>query len=93
MAAGTCHHYSSVDSFVRATPKAQTLVPISASLYRDDNASQCQTLPANAGHSHSIINGPFLQFNINGLLVGAGSNTMKNTMLKKSFKMHEKIAN
>ena len=46
----------------------------------------------NSCHSHSIINEPFLQFNINGLIVGVGSNTMKNTMLRKSFKMLEKIA-
>jgi hypothetical protein len=55
-------------------------------------ASQCQSLPASTDHSHSIVNKPFFQFNINGLVVGAGSNTMKNTMLRKSFKMLEKFA-
>ena len=34
------------------------------------------------GHSHSIVNEPFLLFNINNLLVGACGNTMKNTMFK-----------
>jgi len=56
-------------------------------------ASQCQTLPAIAGHSHSIVNGHFLPLNINDLLVGVSGNTMKNTMLRKSFQMLYKIAN
>ena len=34
--------------------------------YRD-GASQYQSLPARAGHSHSIINKPFLSFIFNGL--------------------------
>jgi hypothetical protein len=38
-------------------------------------------------HSHSIVNEPFLQFNINGLLVDAGGNTMKNAMFKHSFQL------
>jgi hypothetical protein len=33
-----------------------------------------------------------LLFSINGLMVGAYTNTMENTMLRKSFKMREKIA-
>jgi hypothetical protein len=47
-------------------------------------ACQCQTLPASAGHSHSIVNEPFSRLNINGLVVMAGGNTMKNTMFGKS---------
>ena len=50
---------------------------------------QCVT---NSGHSHSIVNEPFLLFNINGLIVVLCGNTMKNTMLRKSFKMLGKIA-
>jgi hypothetical protein len=41
---------------------------------------------------HSIANEPFLDLNINGLLIGVGDNTMKNTMLRKSFQILEKIA-
>jgi hypothetical protein len=37
-------------------------------------------------YSHSIVNEPFLQFIINGLLVGAGGNTMKNTMFRNFLK-------
>jgi hypothetical protein len=44
------------------------------------------------GYSHSIVNEPFLHFNINGLVVGVCGNTMKNTMLRKSFKKLGKIA-
>ena len=47
-------------------------------------ASQCQTLPASAGHSHSMINERALPSNINGLNVGADENTMKNTMFRNS---------
>ena len=36
----------------------------------------------NSCHSHSIVNEPFLRFNINSLLFGVGSNTMKNNMFK-----------
>jgi len=46
------------------------------------DASQCQTLPASAGHSHSIVNGQILPFNINGLIIGVSDNTMKNTMFR-----------
>ncbi len=49
-------------------------------------------MPALARHSHSIVNEPFLRFNINELLLGVGGNTMNNTMLKKSFQMPGKIA-
>ncbi|MCP3668397.1 MAG: hypothetical protein GY696_38915 [Gammaproteobacteria bacterium] len=49
-------------------------------------------MPAVARHSHSIVNEPFLRFNINELLLGVGGNTMNNTMLKKSFQMPGKIA-
>ena len=48
--------------------------------------SQCQILPGSTGHSHSIVNERFFIFIINGLVVGVGSNTMKNTMLRKSCK-------
>jgi len=44
---------------------------------------QCVT---NSCHSHSIVNEPFLLFNINGLIVGVGSNTMKDTMLRNFLK-------
>jgi hypothetical protein len=50
---------------------------------------QCVINPC---HSHSIVNEPFSLFNINGLLVGYSENTMKNTMVRKSFKMLETIA-
>jgi hypothetical protein len=33
-------------------------------------------------YSHSIVNEPFSSFNINGLLVVVGGNTMKNTMFR-----------
>jgi hypothetical protein len=49
------------------------------------DASQYQTLPASAGHSHSMGNEPFSLFNINGLLVGYSENTMKNTMVRNSW--------
>ena len=49
--------------------------------------SACGCLPVpDLAYSHSIVNEPFLQFNINGLLVGVGGNTMKNTMLRNFFK-------
>jgi len=44
-------------------------------------------------YSHSIVDGHFLPLNINDLLVGVSGNTMKNTMLRKSFQMLYKIAN
>jgi hypothetical protein len=49
-------------------------------------------LPASAGHSHSIANEPLLRFDINGLLVGVGDNTMQNTMFKKSCQLLGKNA-
>jgi hypothetical protein len=55
-------------------------------------ASQCQTLPVSADHSHSIVNEPFLSLTIQWLIFLQIGNTMKNTMLRKSFKMLEKIA-
>ena len=33
-------------------------------------------------HSHSIVNGQLLPFNINGLIIGVCDNTMKNTMFR-----------
>jgi hypothetical protein len=42
-------------------------------------------------HSHSIVNGLFLRFKDNSLIVVLGGNTMKNTMLKKSGQMPEKL--
>jgi hypothetical protein len=33
-----------------------------------------------------MLNEPFIQFNSNGLIVAAGGNTMKNTMLRKPLK-------
>jgi hypothetical protein len=45
-------------------------------------ASQCQSLPVSAGHSHSIVNEPFFLFMINDLMVGACGNTTNNTMLR-----------
>ncbi len=47
----------------------------------------------NSCHSHSIVNDPSSLFNINGLLVSVGGNTMKNTLFKKSCQLPEKIAN
>jgi len=49
-------------------------------------------LPASAGYSHSIINKPFFNFYIQRLISLLNGNTMKNTMLRKSFKMLEKVA-
>jgi len=39
---------------------------------------------ANSSYSRSIVNEPFLQFNINGLVVGSCGNAMKNTILRNS---------
>jgi hypothetical protein len=36
----------------------------------------------NLSHSHSIVNEPFFRFNINGLVVGVGGNTMLSNFLK-----------
>ena len=47
----------------------------------------------NSSHSHTIVNEPFFRFNIYDLLVCSGGNTMKSTMLKKSFQILGKIAN
>jgi hypothetical protein len=43
-------------------------------------ASQCQTLPASAGHSHSIVNKPFFHIKSLTYFSGKQSNTMKNTI-------------
>jgi len=45
----------------------------------------------NSAHSHSIVNKPYFRLNINSLVVDVGGNTMKNTMLRNSFKMLGKI--
>jgi hypothetical protein len=45
------------------------------------DTSQCQILPASTSYSHSIVNKPFLRFNINGLLVNVDSNTMKTCIV------------
>ena len=37
------------------------------------------------------VNEPFFQFNINGLLVGVGGNTMKNTMFRNCCRLSSKI--
>jgi len=55
------------------------------------DASQCQTLPASAGHSHSIVNKPFFSFYFQQLIFQLIDNTMKNTMPRKSFKMLGKL--
>ena len=52
-------------------------------------AIQCHLRTCNTLHSHSIVNEPFLRFTINGLLVGVGVNTMKNTMFRNFFKKFE----
>jgi len=36
----------------------------------------------NYGHSHSIVNGQILPFNINGLIIGVSDNNMKNIMFR-----------
>lgn len=46
----------------------------------------------NPRHSHSIVNKQFLSFYIQWLIFLINTNTMKNTMLKKSFKILKKIA-
>jgi hypothetical protein len=49
-------------------------------------ASQCHTLPASASHSHSIVNELYFRLNFNGIVVGVGGNTMKNTILRNFLK-------
>ncbi|MGB5458261.1 MAG: hypothetical protein WBO18_20135, partial [Gammaproteobacteria bacterium] len=44
-----------------------------------------------ACYSHSIVNEPFFRLNINGLVVGVGGNTMKNTMLRICCKSPERL--
>jgi len=46
------------------------------------DARQCQQVPASTGYSHSIVDGLFLRFNIYGLVIGVGGNTMKNTKFR-----------
>ena len=46
----------------------------------------------NSCHSHSIVNETFVLFHINNLFFCSKENAMKNTMLRKSFKMLKKIA-
>jgi len=41
-----------------------------------------RTFVVNRGHSHSIVNGRILPFNINDLVFGVSDNTMKNTMFR-----------
>ena len=36
----------------------------------------------NSPYSHSIVNEPFFRFSVNGLIVGVGRNTLKNTMFR-----------
>jgi hypothetical protein len=48
-------------------------------------------LPVSAVHSHLLVNEPLLRFNINGLVVAAGVNTMKNVMFKRSLKKYGHI--
>jgi len=48
-------------------------------------ASQYPSLPASAGHSHSIVNEHENSFIINAIFVGLCLDTMKNTMLKKCW--------
>jgi hypothetical protein len=48
-------------------------------------------LRAAGGYSHSIVNDPFFRFKVNGLFIVVYGNTMQNTMLRKSFKMLEKL--
>ena len=47
--------------------------------------ADCQTLPASAGHSHSVVNEPFISIDFQWLIFLLIDNTMKNTMLRKSF--------
>ena len=49
-----------------------------------DVASHYLSIPVNTSHSHSIVNEPFLRFNINDLIIDASENTMKNTMFRNS---------
>lgn len=42
-------------------------------------------------YSHSIVNKLLFRFNINGIFPGTGRNTLRNTMLKKSRQMLEKV--
>jgi len=50
-----------------------------------DIASQFRSFPLDCKQA-------FFQLNINELVIGSGGNTMKNTRLRKSFRMLEKIA-
>jgi len=45
-------------------------------------ASQYQTLPADTGYSHSIVNEPEKFSNFNAISVGVCVDTMKNTMFR-----------
>jgi hypothetical protein len=60
------------------------------SLLRLD-ACRCLSAP-DLAYSYSIINRRFFVFYIQWLIFLLNGNTMKNTMLRKSFKMFEKIA-
>jgi hypothetical protein len=48
-------------------------------------ASQYLTLPANASHSHSIVNKPYMSFKYSNLFPMHGVDTMKNAMFKNFF--------
>jgi hypothetical protein len=47
------------------------------------DAGRCQPVP-DLAYSHSIVNEPFLDFNINDLIIWVSDNTMGNTMIKNS---------
>jgi hypothetical protein len=61
-------------------------------LVRNARPVRAGHFPASAAHSHSIVNKPFFSFNIQWLIFLLIGNTMKNTMLSKSFKMLKKTA-
>jgi hypothetical protein len=46
------------------------------------DASHCQTLPASASHSHSIVNKPRKASNYTGFMTAVIIDTMKNTMFR-----------
>ena len=54
-------------------------------------ASHCQTLPAGAGHSHSIVNEHEKSFIFNAVLMGCCVDTMKNTMFRICCKLARKL--
>jgi hypothetical protein len=56
--------------------------PTAASQKLSCNPNWCQTSPAPTGHSHPIVNEPYLRLTINILITAQLGNTMKNTAVR-----------